>query len=513
MKMKRIVSLLITFAMLCTTMPMQAFAMEHSDETTWTKELSVDELYDTVQGQLDEDGTIALEELTQIESIASDVNQDVEGQLTAIAFDDQQVVLAELDDTTSYTLTFTEEDNVDAAPIEPDAQPVDELDAGESVTVPDESVANDPSTESQQTTGPPTQSDVSLTVTEEEVFTTEAEAEEQAQEQGVDPTEVSTEIGENGQVLGATLTVNETEVSKVTLVYTANAQNTSDEIMLLSPTSNGKSIILSVGESREVDGKKGTWPYYHYWDISGNKDIVEISGEGKSVQITAYQEGTVELNHTYREGWNNKTETWIVTVQKKEYGICTFDVYYLIGDELPDPLYGNGEAENYGPSRNDTPMCEVSIDIDTLLEDYYPNGANEGINYNGANTWYITYETCDETNPEDWWDNVLRCMDEVSKEKLRATGLFEIFQGYVLKNQNPDGDYHLDGQLDVQPPVNVVELYLDGEYIGGTAVSEAVEQTTKDELREQYETKFKTEFGEGTANWVEGNIYFQTADK
>lgn len=513
MKIKQLLSGAVAFAMLVTTMPVQAFAVDDAGEaTTWTKELSVDELYHAVQDQLDENNAIALENLTAIEAIASDVRDDVTGQLTAIAFDDQQVVLAELDDTTSYTLTFAEEDSVDAAPVEPDAQPEVESDAGESVTVPDESAANDPSTESQQTTGPPTQSDVSLTVTEEEVFTTEAEAEEQAQEQGVDPAEVSTEIGENGQVLGAMLTVNETEVSKVTLVYTANVQNTSDEIMPLSPMSNGETITLSVGESREVDGKKGTWPYYHYWDISGNKDIVEISGEGKSVQITAYQEGTVELNHTYREGRNNKTETWIVTVQKKEYGICTFDVYYLIGDELPDPLYGNGEAENYGPSRNDTPMCEVSIDIDALLENYYPNGANEGINYNGANTWYITYETCG-TDMDTWWSNVLKCMDEDSQKALQATGLSEIFKGYVLKNQNPDGDYHLDGQLDVQPPVNVVELYLDGEYIGGTAVSEDVEQTTKVELREQYETKFKTEFGEGTANWVEGNIYFQTADK
>lgn len=215
MKIKQLLSGAVAFAMLVTTMPVQAFAVDDAGEaTTWTKELSVDELYHAVQDQLDENNAIALENLTAIEAIASDVRDDVTGQLTAIAFDDQQVVLAELDDTTSYTLTFAEEDSVDAAPVEPDAQPEVESDAGESVTVPDESAANDPSTESQQTTGPPTQSDVSLTVTEEEVFTTEAEAEEQAQEQGVDPAEVSTEIGENGQVLGAMLTVNETEVSK-----------------------------------------------------------------------------------------------------------------------------------------------------------------------------------------------------------------------------------------------------------------------------------------------------------
>lgn len=514
MKIKQLLSGAVAFAMLVTTIPVQAFAVDDTGEaTTWTKELSVDELYDAVQDQLDENNAIALEDLTAIEAIASDVRDDVTGQLTAIAFDDQQVVLAELDDTTSYTLTFAEEDNVDATPVEPDAQPSVESDAGKPVTVPDESAANNAPTENPQTTGPPTQSDVSLTVTEEEVFTTEAEAEEQAQEQGVDPAEVSTEIGENGQVLGAMLTVNETEVSKVALVYTANVQNTSDEIMPLSPMSNGETITLSVGDDDDVTGTGGFFTDHHHWEISGNKDIVEITVQkGNWAKITAYQEGSATLIHTYQDWGFPKTETWQVTVQKKEYGTCTFDVYYLIGDELPDPLYGNGEAENYGPSRNDTPMCEVSIDIDTLLEDYYPNGANEGINYNGANTWYITYKTCG-TDMDTWWSNVLKCMDEDSQKALQATGLSEIFKGYVLKNQNPDGDYHLDGQLDVQPPVNVVELYLDGEYIGGTAVSEDVEQTTKVELREQYETKFKTEFGEGTANWVEGNIYFQTADK
>ena len=124
MKIKQLLSGAVAFAMLVTTIPVQAFAVDDTGEaTTWTKELSVDELYDAVQDQLDENNAIALEDLTAIEAIASDVRDDVTGQLTAIAFDDQQVVLAELDDTTSYTLTFAEEDSVDAAPVEPDAQP------------------------------------------------------------------------------------------------------------------------------------------------------------------------------------------------------------------------------------------------------------------------------------------------------------------------------------------------------------------------------------------------------
>lgn len=522
MKIKQLLSGVVAFAMLVTAMPVQAFAADDAGEaTTWTKDLTVDELYHTVQDQLDENGTIALEDLAGIEAIASDVRDGVTGQLTAIMFDDQQVVLAEQDGSTSYTLTFAEENTADAAPAEPAAQPTAEPDAGESVTVPSEPAANDASTESQQTTGPPAQPGVSLTVTEEEVFTTEAEAEAKAQEQGVDPAAVSTETGADGQVLGATLKVNETEVSKVTLTYAANIQNTSNEIMLLKAPSNPShedSITLSVGESKTLTGN-GSWYSNHSWDPSKN-GVVSITSWGNQAEITANKVGTAKITHTYYSSWggDKHTETWTVTVEKKTYGELRFDVYYLIGDRLPSPLYSNGEAVNYGPSQDDTPMCKVTVDIDKLLETY-PNGIKTNYEQGGNQTWCITYDTCGETgNPERWWNNVLNCMDEASKEALQATGLANIFKGYVLKNQNQDGDYHLDGQLTVQPPVNVVELYLnttgEDEYIGGAAVSEDAEnQTTKEQLRTQYADKFQTEFGEGTIHWQAGNIYFQTADK
>ena len=71
MRLKRLISAFIACAMLVTFMPMQAFAVDDAGEaTTWTKELSVDELYDTVQDQLDGNNAIALEDPAAFEATA-----------------------------------------------------------------------------------------------------------------------------------------------------------------------------------------------------------------------------------------------------------------------------------------------------------------------------------------------------------------------------------------------------------------------------------------------------------
>ncbi len=308
MRLKRLISSFVMCAMLVTLMPMQAFAVDDAGEaTTWTKELSVDELYHAVQDQLDENNAIALEDLTAIEAIASDVRDDVTGQLTAIAFDDQQVVLAELDDTTSYTLTFAEEDNADAAPAEPDAQPSVESDAGEPVTVPSEPAANNTPTENPQTTGPPAepevQSDVSLTVTEKEIFTTEAEAEEQAQKQGVDPAAVSTETSAEGQVLGATLTVNETEVSKMTLTYEAEAETEEDpfaDFTVVEDTESYTEFTPSMLEEMGISLKE-TLDAQELAELLGNQGNAAIEVNGTAYAFEA--DSALTLTVDWENDW------------------------------------------------------------------------------------------------------------------------------------------------------------------------------------------------------------------
>ena len=105
------------------------------------------------------------------------------------------------------------------------------------------------------------------------------------------------------------LTVNETEVSKVTLVYTANVQNISDEIMPLSPMSNGETITLSVGDTYKVTGEGGLFSSNHNWKPE-NENIVKIAERVPSAKITAYQEGRTTITHTYWE-WGKQEEIWM----------------------------------------------------------------------------------------------------------------------------------------------------------------------------------------------------------
>ena len=182
------------------------------------------------------------------------------------------------------------------------------------------------------------------------------------------------------------------------------------------------------------------------------------------------------------------------------YGSQTFDVYYLIGDNYPNPLYSDGAAIDYGPGRNDTPMCSLTIDVDALitaLQERYPGEDVVVHNYNGGGqrTWAITPETCGVTDPDDydeWWAVVMEHMTHDSKAALEATGLADQFVGYVLKNQENGGDYHLDGRLTVEPPVYSVELYLNDEYVGG--IVESNYKATFAEVRDAYEEYIESAF-------------------
>lgn len=178
MHIKRLISGVVACAMIITAMPAQAFASyDDSTSTTWTKELSADALYELVQDQLNEDSSISLEQVTEV--LATDTNSEgTEGQLTTVAFDDQKIVLAELEDSTSYTLTFA-----DSALSETPELPENTAGTGETVVQPEETVTADPQVPTQQTTGPPTTEEgKTLTVTEEETFSTETEAASQAQQ-------------------------------------------------------------------------------------------------------------------------------------------------------------------------------------------------------------------------------------------------------------------------------------------------------------------------------------------
>lgn len=145
-----------------------------------------------------------------------------------------------------------------------------------------------------------------------------------------------------------------------------------------------------------------------------------------------------------------------------------FGIYYIADGHFPDSFYYWGDAADYGPAGDDTPLLNINVNITKLKE-------CEGVVYqeNVTNAYhFIPDGQSESTNPEieyqenlayatKFWEQVKLCMDEESVEAFEATGLYDTFIGYCLKNQGSASkpDNHCDGILSVTPPVYVIEMY------------------------------------------------------
>ena len=149
-----------------------------------------------------------------------------------------------------------------------------------------------------------------------------------------------------------------------------------------------------------------------------------------------------------------------------------FDIYYIADGHFPENFYRAAAVEDYGPAGDDTPLLSINVNITALKKKpgvvYQENIANG----NDKNIYHFIPERPageqeDYTHEENlqyatiFWNSVKECMDEESKNAFEATGLYDTFVGYCLKNQGnatyPDN--HCDGILSVTPPVYVIEMY------------------------------------------------------
>ncbi len=514
MQAKRWLSGLVACAMLVTMLPTQVFALESDAADTWSKTLNAEELYALIQDKLDENGSIGLADLADSEA-GTDTNDGVQGTLTAVAFDsgDKIELSALADGDTSYTLTFTDDDTSepdsglpaetgdmteppqeDGQPVAPGATPADDSTASDTTSGTDPPTAEESSAQGQEGT-------VDLRVTTQETYATEAEADAQAAEQGKDPeADVAVQTDEaTGTVLGALLTVDEEQVDAVTLYYTADetedapAAQPDNAISTMhrpdQPEYSG-TYTINVGESETIEGYTG---WNHQWEPS-DSSVVSVSPKDNpnSATITGKSVGEAIITHTWRPGFFSEEhqEQFLVNVTQKSYGKVTFKVYYIIGNE-PADLAASGLAKNYGPAGDNTPLVHLTVDIDELLKTY-PNGLRS----DEDGTWYITYKSCDK-NKSDWWKQVLECTTDESKKALEATGLSGLFEGYVLKDQSndPDDQYHLDGTVQVQPPVYSAELHLNRDVVQAVMASGKPDQNqTKVALRAEYQKAIQEEY-------------------
>ena len=153
-----------------------------------------------------------------------------------------------------------------------------------------------------------------------------------------------------------------------------------------------------------------------------------------------------------------------------------FDVYYIADGHFPDSFYYWADSKYYGPAGDDTPLLKINVNVTKLKE-------CEGVLYqeNVTNAYHFVpdgqSESTDPVIEHDenlayatkFWNQVKLCMDEKSVEAFEATGLYDTFVGYCLKNQGSasEPDNHCDGILSVAPPVYVIEMYDHNEEIFG----------------------------------------------
>lgn len=148
-----------------------------------------------------------------------------------------------------------------------------------------------------------------------------------------------------------------------------------------------------------------------------------------------------------------------------------FEMFYFLNGSETDPFPASyaaaGDIGNYGPSGDNTPFVILNVNI-TKLEQEYSDVVLYGENTAEGNSYQFT-PTDDSDRmaaSKAFWEAVIACADEESLAALEETGLKDWFVGYVAKF---DGNsYHIDGILEVTPPVYSIELYKDDTEEGGS---------------------------------------------
>lgn len=188
-----------------------------------------------------------------------------------------------------------------------------------------------------------------------------------------------------------------------------------------------------------------------------------------TIYITVSAPGYEEQTISFRGNVTSTTVTLNPTEVIEEWQEFKM-YYYLNGSEenpFPNSYAGAGDVGNYGPSGDDTPFVILNVDVAKLEREYadvllYGENTPEGNRYqftpvNSSNRLEAS---------KAFWEAVLECTDEASMQALEDTGLADWFIGYAAKFDGTS--YHIDGILQVTPPVYSIELYKDDQAEGGT---------------------------------------------
>lgn len=224
---------------------------------------------------------------------------------------------------------------------------------------------------------------------------------------------------------------------------------------------------IAIGESIQLSGKAGS---SHSWKQTGGNGQVNILKYGsQNPTITGIAAGTVEIQHTYSDGYSKRTEAFEYTVTNEVKKIEA-KVYLRYSNTVPNPINAGDGAAAYGPSGNDVPYITVTVDLEKVRskeDDGYTKY------FNGVHYWQ--YYSIDESDQKDnsrtdevrqeaaaeyWREVIYPAIDAEDQEGLNQIFGEGNYIGYVLKIENTG--WHIDGVLADKPPIYTVELYQEG---------------------------------------------------
>lgn len=292
----------------------------------------------------------------------------------------------------------------------------------------------------------------------------------------------------------ATMSRNNNSVT-VTLQSTAPKYTVTVNVLDMETGSaiNGASVTLGSSTDETSSGSCS------FSVINGTYDL--------TVTADGYEEATSSVTVADAD-----TSATVYLTLAKEY--ISFEIFYIATGELPDSYTGAGDAVNYGPSANDTPLVLLEVDINALKSAKY----SDVVLYkeDNGNHWHFTPvgEHSDMDALAAFWEAVLECATAESIAAFEETGLLDSYMVYCLKAQGDGTDYHGDGILTVTPPVYVIELYKEHTYVGGSVTDQSVPFKTMAEVLaslEHYLGQNITWNEDENGNPIpENNIYYGT---
>ena len=112
-------------------------------------------------------------------------------------------------------------------------------------------------------------------------------------------------------------------------------------------------------------------------------------------------------------------------------------VYVNYDNAIPEDVTAELGNEHFGPAGDGTPYFTVTVDLDKLnAKDSYKYEVKNGKKFYYANG-----------SDSAFWTDVLDCMSLVDRAKFERFGLNKDYLGYVLKQQDNENDWHIDGIL------------------------------------------------------------------